>query len=222
MKIKLFFIPLFLWLIFSGWIPSDAFAGDWLEGANGHTEAFERARSAARPMIVYFYTDWCPYCRKFEKNVLTDKKVQKTLENFVLVRINPEDGAHENRLADEYRIDGFPSIFFSNPLQGQGAHEVSNSTRSAKDFERAAAEFLDISRKMNKEKKESLRSGDDFSRSESPVKESPDATLFLNDGRQIKGTFVSRDSKGITLRIPELGEVYFSDSEFSRLEKTHK
>ena len=35
----------------------------WLYGATGFAKALEVQRELNVSLVVYFYTDWCPYCR---------------------------------------------------------------------------------------------------------------------------------------------------------------
>ncbi len=127
---------------FLGLAPAIAFASDdWLEGASGYDAGRNEAISSHKPMVVYFYTDWCPYCRRFSKQVLSSASVQKALSSFVKVRINPEKGEREIALARRYEIDGYPSVYFENPASGQSPEEVMNFARSAEDFAFAAIQF---------------------------------------------------------------------------------
>ncbi|HZI63300.1 MAG TPA: thioredoxin family protein [Thermoanaerobaculia bacterium] len=83
----------------------------WLEGASGHQRARAEAQTAARPLLVYFYTDWCPYCREFQKELLDTGPVESYLRGLARVKINPEKGPEEARLAREYGVTGYPALF---------------------------------------------------------------------------------------------------------------
>ncbi len=127
-------------------LPGVAFADqNWFEGAEGYAQGRAEAVSSHKPMMVFFYTDWCGYCRKFNKNVLAKPEVQKALSGFIKIRVNPEKGARENQLADQYRIDGFPSVYFENPSSGNAIQDLSGATASAKRFEHAAQSFAEQS-----------------------------------------------------------------------------
>ncbi len=62
-------------------------------------------------MLVYFYADWCNYCRQFEKELLSDSGVHDYLKDLIVVRINPEAGQAERRFGDMYGVNGYPSLF---------------------------------------------------------------------------------------------------------------
>ena len=139
-----FFSYLGLWSIVSCLLsvsPAFAAGGDWLEGASGYAQGRAEAVASHKPMVVFFYTDWCGYCIKFSKNVLANPEVQKSLATFVKVRVNPEKGARENQLADQFGINGFPSVYFERPASGSGVQDLSRLTSSAKRFAAAADQF---------------------------------------------------------------------------------
>ena len=84
---------------------------DWYEGASGFVRGVEEARTEGKPLAVYFYTDWCPYCRELESELLSRAKVEDSLKYLVKIRINPERGARERAIADRYGVQGYPSFF---------------------------------------------------------------------------------------------------------------
>jgi thiol:disulfide interchange protein len=99
----------------------------WREGAAGHVRARAEAQTAARPVFVYFYTDWCPYCREFQKELLDTGPVESYLRGITRVKINPEKGPEEARLAREYGVTGYPALFVI--ADGGRPQQVARSTR---------------------------------------------------------------------------------------------
>ena len=84
---------------------------NWKYGAEGMLEATQQYEVDPKPILLYFYTDWCGYCRQFERELLTSKELQNFLEDEVIaVRINPErdNGA---RISRRYGVRGFPALF---------------------------------------------------------------------------------------------------------------
>ena len=137
-----FFYFLGLLSLVSCLMSSPAFAGeDWLEGANGYEQGLEQAKVSGKPMIVMFYTDWCGYCRKLQKNVLDKPEVQKALSNFMKVRINPEKGDKENRLAEEHGVQGYPTVFLKRLNSNQPPAEMGSAIRNSATFIAAAKKF---------------------------------------------------------------------------------
>lgn len=92
----------------SGFDPSG-----WQQGADGLYSALAslKEKPAAPPMVIYFYTDWCGYCRQFERELLGTTPVKKYFEDVLAVRINPEKGPRERKIADYYGVLGYPAFF---------------------------------------------------------------------------------------------------------------
>jgi thiol-disulfide isomerase/thioredoxin len=61
--------------------------------------------------VVYFYADWCSYCRTLDNQYLPSAPVQEYLRAVVKVRINPEQGVAERALATRFGVTGYPSFF---------------------------------------------------------------------------------------------------------------
>ncbi len=83
----------------------------WYEGADGMTRAVNEAREQEKPLVVYFRTDWCGYCRQFENDLLSTEEVSIYMDKLVAVVINPEAGPREADLAEMYGVRGFPAMF---------------------------------------------------------------------------------------------------------------
>ncbi len=105
---------------------------------------FERARSeqdeAAALLVVYVYTDWCPYCREFEKELLSDSAVDAYLrDNVVKLRINPEQGAGDRALAQQLGASKYPTFLVALP--GGGPEPL--SVRAGKGRLKTPERFVD-------------------------------------------------------------------------------
>ena len=105
----------------------DASSGQLQEGSPvqwlGFNDGIDKARSEKKPIFVEFYTDWCPYCKMFQKETIAERKVARMLaENFVYVRLNAEDSTSQVNyngktlsnveLANSFSITAFPSLVF--------------------------------------------------------------------------------------------------------------
>lgn len=76
-------------------------------------EGQKKGEAQDQKFFLYFYTDWCGYCRKLEKETFTDKAVAKYLNNnFIPVRINSE---HLPKVAARFGVRGFPDLRFLTP-----------------------------------------------------------------------------------------------------------
>jgi thiol-disulfide isomerase/thioredoxin len=86
-------------------------ASAWLYGAAVYERALARHRQSRKPMLLYFYTDWCGYCRRFDRDILSSTEFSRYLKDVIAVRINPELGTSERALAGQYGVTGYPSFF---------------------------------------------------------------------------------------------------------------
>ena len=70
----------------------------------------EEAKNVRKPVFVYFWSDSCGWCKKFEDEVLTDQRVVSVLENFyvsVAVEIN-----RQKDTTSDYKVRGTPTLVF--------------------------------------------------------------------------------------------------------------
>lgn len=95
------------------------FAG-WRHGASGYEAAHEKALDQERPLIIYFSTDWCGWCKRLNKMYLESSDVQAALDDILKVDINPDKGSEERKLQMKYGIRGFPAFLVAVPaLEGR-------------------------------------------------------------------------------------------------------
>jgi len=91
----------------------------WLDFNYG----LDKARTENKPIFVEFYTDWCVYCKMFQRETVQDQSVASVLlENFVYVRVNAEDTQKRVKfngkylsnveLTQSFGISAFPSLVF--------------------------------------------------------------------------------------------------------------
>ena len=105
-----------LGLTLSPLVEASGYSGSgWEEGARGYESALTEAQRDASPMIVYFNTEWCPWCRQLNERYLPDSRVRSVLREFVKVSVNPEDGDRERRLFEQFGGGGYPGFFVAYP-----------------------------------------------------------------------------------------------------------
>jgi len=97
-----------------------AFSG-WHKGATGYREALNEFAEGDRALAVYFYTDWCGYCRKFNGELLAVNMVERHLDGLVRVMINPDDGGEAESLAATWGVTGYPTFLIVAPGQERGS-----------------------------------------------------------------------------------------------------
>ncbi len=117
---------------------------DWHHEARGHTQALSSAVRAMEPMVVYFHTDWCPWCRKLNERYLRNGQVRDVLSGMQKIEINPEQNSAGKALFKKYGGNGYPSFYVQVPGSGEPTMKISPFKRSG---EQSLAEFSDVIRK---------------------------------------------------------------------------
>ena len=98
-------------------------SGSWRTGASGYDEAAAEAKASGAPLVLYFYTDWCGFCRRLDSTYLTSPELQAFLSSAAKARVNPESGEAERELASRFGVRGYPA-FFVFPSGGGGPRRV--------------------------------------------------------------------------------------------------
>ena len=51
----------------------------------------KKAETLKKPVLMFFYTEWCIYCKKMDSEVFSNPEISRYMnENFANIRINPE------------------------------------------------------------------------------------------------------------------------------------
>ncbi len=104
------FSALALWLTLSAG-PRDSAAADGIRWLSLDS-AKAAARQSKKPVFISFYTTWCGFCKKLERDTFKDPAVVKALnEYFLPVKL---DGDEEEALAQAYGVRGYPTLVFTD------------------------------------------------------------------------------------------------------------
>lgn len=90
-------------------LSSTVFALDWMEDIH---EAFVKAKSENKPLMVFVESKHCRWCKKMNGRTLTDEGIEKRLQMFVPVKVMRED---ISAMAELPKIDGVPTVLFMKP-----------------------------------------------------------------------------------------------------------
>ncbi|MBR1617872.1 thioredoxin family protein [bacterium] len=76
-------------------------------------QTFAKAQAKNKPIIVFFYTDWCGFCQRFVPTFDKVAKNKKIKKKFAIAYVNCEK--QENQaIMQEYGVQGFPTVFVIN------------------------------------------------------------------------------------------------------------
>lgn len=87
----------------------------WYEDKPGYDKAVADQRQTGKPMLVYIYAPWCPHCKQFAAQVLSDPKVKQFVQQYPHVRVAPDHGQAEERILQDYGAKGYPSFYVVMP-----------------------------------------------------------------------------------------------------------
>ncbi|MGV3526580.1 MAG: thioredoxin family protein [Candidatus Sericytochromatia bacterium] len=105
--------------------PSEAGAGVQTVAWNSYDKGLSQAQDSKKFVMVQFFATWCGYCKKMDREVLTEQKVQDSLKRyFVPVRVTESsdnrvqyqgNSVTEKELTVLHKVQGFPTMLFLEP-----------------------------------------------------------------------------------------------------------
>ena len=76
----------------------------------GYEEGVALSEQDGKKLFLHFYTDWCNYCAKMDKETFSDSAVISYLNrHFISVRVNSEK---QRDVALKYAVRGVPMTWF--------------------------------------------------------------------------------------------------------------
>ena len=100
-----------------------------------------------KPVIAFFYVDWCGYCKRFMPIYGEVAKAYKDKFNFTVVHCEKEENA---QIVKEFEIQGFPTLFiidkkidYKFPLSG-------NVTQDKEALEKELDKYLNVRKHFTK------------------------------------------------------------------------
>lgn len=77
--------------------------------------ALAEAKTRQTRVVVDFYADWCVWCKRMDRDTLSDARVKARLRDFVLLRIDTD---RQQDVAERFSINGLPTTVILN-AQGE-------------------------------------------------------------------------------------------------------
>lgn len=76
-------------------------------------EKLRAAQKANKPVMIEFFASWCPDCKQVDKEVLSDKSIQKSMRAFSAIRVDVSERNSElAKMMEEYKVYGVPTMIF--------------------------------------------------------------------------------------------------------------
>ena len=103
---------------------------------NKYDDALKLAAKSKKPIMVDFYTDWCGWCKRLDKDTYGNEKVMEYLnQQYVVIKLNAESTSKVNyqdksyteaSLAQAFGATGYPTIVFfdskGEPINSLGGY----------------------------------------------------------------------------------------------------
>ena len=87
----------------------------WYTNPADYEQVQQAAAAQGKSFILFFYVDWCGYCKRLKKIFLQHPEVKKSLAKYLRVKINPNKGKREQALARQYGVTGYPTFLVVRP-----------------------------------------------------------------------------------------------------------
>lgn len=96
-----------------------------------------RAKELKKPLVIEFTADWCHYCKKMDRETMSDPKVKAEIKGcFVAVRLDADQHAS---ILQELGISGIPATLLVDTQSRRG--EQIAGFRGADEFLRSLRDF---------------------------------------------------------------------------------
>jgi thioredoxin-related protein len=106
---KLVKILIFLLALTAGGLNLAAAASDRIDW-HTYEAGMSRSRFEKKKVFLFFYAEWCAYCRDMDRKTFTDPSVIGTLNrNFIPIRV---DSDRDQAAAALFRVKGLPDSWF--------------------------------------------------------------------------------------------------------------
>ncbi len=199
-----------------------------LKGHKGFETALKRSQYSGKPIALFVYTDWCPYCAKFDKYLLSNNRVRSYLGDILYVRLNPEKSNQARMIADNLGVTGYPSFFMVTD-GGQSAHRISGYTMKGNQWVlMKPGEFITAMKGVARPAQAAAATRTTKARapSHNPPKaaaaeEAPPAnpvTLYLTNGRIVEGDLVKETDTEVEVGW-SFGTALFDKAAIERIER---
>ena len=92
----------------------NASAAEKINWRTDYAKALAESKKAKKPVFLNFGTTWCGACQYFLNTTAKDPSFIKESRNWIMVKLDPEKSKSSAQAAQKYRVDGFPTLVFTN------------------------------------------------------------------------------------------------------------
>ena len=104
--------------------------GSILQDVEIYNKALEIAKKQNKKVLMFMYSEYCPWCEKMKKTTLSDKKVIDYInKRYVFLKMDTEMGEYPQRLKPRF----IPTTYVIDPKTKETIQEI-YGYKSAKNF----------------------------------------------------------------------------------------
>lgn len=85
--------------------------------------ALAKAQKANKPLMMVLGADYCPWCRKFERNTLASKSIKPQIDTEVVALV-VDKKFDIKTFPEAFQTQLTPKVFFINPKTGKSFYET--------------------------------------------------------------------------------------------------
>ena len=78
------------------------------------------AKEQNKPAMIDFTAEWCGWCEKLDLETYSDEKLVNLADKLICIKVDADE---EKAIARKFRIDGLPTVVFTDP-EGNEVHRV--------------------------------------------------------------------------------------------------
>jgi len=108
-----------------------------------YNTALTKAKKANKPLMMVLGADYCPWCRKFERNTLSSKLIKPKLDkDFVTLVVDKK--FDKESFPSEFQTQLTPRVFFIDPATQKSFYDTTGYIKRKeyiKDMEKAQKLF---------------------------------------------------------------------------------
>lgn len=124
------------------------FSAPAIEWQTDWQQTLKTAVEKKQPVLIDFYTDWCPHCKRLDAITFSDAKVSEYFnkENYALIKINPEK---DTEAESKFKVYSYPTLVIFKPDGAEldrmlGAIDPESLIKSLEDLKKGIGTLDDL------------------------------------------------------------------------------